>query len=179
MRKQAGGMSMEAGIAEIKTAGNQQRTVAAGTAHTLHTIDENDKEDNTIMKTNSRIIIGVYILVVALGVGTGYILSTKKAAISSVAPVGSMIKTDKVVGSNDATTFKDSADGVIEKGGSGGEGSHKLIRDGGPSQTAYLISSVVDLDSFVGKKVKVWGQTIAAKKVSWLMDVGKVELLSQ
>jgi hypothetical protein len=26
--------------------------------------------------------------------------------------------------------------------------------------------------------VKVWGQTQAAKKAAWLMDVGKIELLN-
>jgi hypothetical protein len=51
------------------------------------------------------------------------------------------------------------------------------VREGGPSQTAYLVSSVIDLDSYAGKKVKVWGETFAAKKVSWLMDVGKIEIL--
>jgi hypothetical protein len=34
----------------------------------------------------------------------------------------------------------------------------------------------VDLDKYVGKKVKVFGQTLAAQKAAWLMDVGRVEL---
>lgn len=126
------------------------------------------------MKTRStRIIIVVYVLLVVLGVGTGYLLSRASAGGSSVP--GS-IKTAKVSGSTDTTTFKDTAVGVIQKGGSDGEGTHQLIRDGGPSQTVTLTSSEVDLDQFVGKKVKVYGQTLAAQKAAWLMDVGRVEL---
>lgn len=126
-------------------------------------------EDNNMKK----IIILIYIVLIIMGVGTGYLISRKTAGTvtSSAVNSGSM----KVVGSNDTQTFKDSASGTLEKGGSDGEGTHKLIRDGGPSQTVYLISSVVDLDQYIGKKVKVWGQTQAAKNVAWLMDVGKVE----
>ncbi|OGG31574.1 hypothetical protein A3A63_00380 [Candidatus Gottesmanbacteria bacterium RIFCSPLOWO2_01_FULL_46_9] len=131
------------------------------------------------MKLNSKIFIGVYVIVIFLGVATGYILSSKRVGPGMADQKPAMVKTDKVAGSTDTKTFKDSATGVIEKGGLGVEGSHKLIRDGGPSQTAYLISSVVDLDEYAGKKVRVWGQTMTAKKVSWLMDVGKVERLSE
>ena len=131
------------------------------------------------MKFNSRIFMGVYVVLILLGVGTGYMLSSKKVLGAAGGQKSTIVKTDKVAGSTDATTFKDSAEGTIEAGGLDGEGSHKLIRDGGPSQTAYLISSVVDLDEYVGKKVRVWGQTMTAKKVSWLMDVGKIERLSE
>ena len=68
-------------------------------------------------------------------------------------------------------------EGNLESGGINGEGTHKLIRPGGDSQTVYLTSSVLDLNQFVGKKVKVWGQTFSAKKAGWLMDVGRVEVL--
>ncbi len=121
-----------------------------------------------------RVVLVVYAVLVLLGVGTGYLLSRSGVAGSLGGP--SVIQTDKVAGSTDTKTFKDSAEGVIEKDGAGGEGTYQLVRDGGPSQTVTLISSVVDLDLFTGKKVKVWGQTMAAKKVAWLMDVGKVEL---
>ncbi len=138
-----------------------------------------EQEIENTMKLNWRIFIGVYVLLILLGVGTGYMLSSKQAGFGAVGQKSSTIKTDTVAGSTDATTFKDSAEGTIEKGGLDSEGSHKLIRDGGPSQTAYLVSSVVDLDEYVGKKVRVWGQTMAAKKVSWLMDVGKIERLQE
>jgi hypothetical protein len=121
------------------------------------------------------IIVGVYVCLIALGVGTGYLLS--RVGSTPVGGKPAMIKTDKISGSTDTKTFKDSAEGIIEKGGVNGEGTHKLVREGGPSQTAFLISSVVDLDGYAGKKVRIWGETFAAKKAAWLMDVGKIELL--
>ncbi len=133
------------------------------------------KEGELYMKTRStRFIIIVYGVLLLLGIGTGYLLSHSSIA-SSLGGSPQIIKTDKVSGSTDSKTFKDSAVGVVQKGGQDGEGTHQLVRDGGPSQTVTLISSVVDLDQYVGKKVKVSGQTLAAKKVAWLMDVGRVE----
>lgn len=129
-------------------------------------------------KTMRMVAAGVYIVLVLLGVGTGYLLSRNTKLISeSAAETPGMIKTEKVEGIADTKTFKDSAEGTIEKGGINGEGTHKLLREGGPSQTAYLVSSVIDLDTYVGKKVKVWGETFAAEKAAWLMDVGKIEIL--
>lgn len=145
----------------------------------LREVDIQEEKDSAeAMKTNKRIIIIVYVVLILLGVGTGYLLATQNGSAIRLSSPGT-IKTDTVVGSTDTTTFKDSAEGVIEAGGLGDEGSHKLIREGGPSQTAYLVSSVIDMDEYVGKKVRVWGQTMAAKKVSWLMDVGKIEFLSE
>lgn len=127
------------------------------------------------MKTQStRIVIGVYALLVLLGIGTGYLLS--HANIAGIGAKPSVIKTDKVAGSTDIKTFKDSAIGVVQKDGTDGEGTHQLVRDGGPSQTVTLMSSVIDLDQYVGKKVKIYGQTMAAQKAAWLMDVGRVEI---
>lgn len=128
--------------------------------------------------TQKVVIVMVYVILVFLGVGTGYLLfRNTKLTSESVAQTPGMIKTEKVEGLADTKTFKDSAEGTIEKGGINGEGTHKLIREGGPSQTAYLVSSVIDLDAYVGKKVKVWGETFAAQKAAWLMDVGKIEIL--
>jgi len=136
----------------------------------IEPIDGKEKGERSMNIKPQRVVLAVYVVLVLLGVGTGYLLSRSGAAGPSV------IQTDKVSGSTDTKTFKDSAEGTIEKDGAAGEGTHQLVRDGGPSQTVTLISSVVDLDLFAGKKVKVWGQTMAAKKVAWLMDVGKVEL---
>jgi hypothetical protein len=33
------------------------------------------------------------------------------------------------------------------------------------------------LDQFTGKQVEVFGQTIRAKSVGWLMDVGRVKVI--
>lgn len=128
-------------------------------------------------KYMNHVILAVYCILFLLGIGTGYILARPSDQKGMTNQSQGMVQTKNVVGSTDTQTFKDSAEGVIEKGGTDGEGTHKLIREGGPSQTAFLISSIIDLESFVGKKVRVWGQTMAAKKAQWLMDVGKIELL--
>ena len=129
-------------------------------------------------KTMRKVTIGVYITLVVLGVGTGFLLSRSTVTTNKETTQESkMVKTDKVEGVADTKNFKDSAEGTLEKGGINGEGTHKLVREGGPTQTAYLVSSVIDLDSYAGKKVKVWGETFAAEKAAWLMDVGKIEIL--
>lgn len=128
-------------------------------------------------QSSMKVIVVVYVLLVLGGVGTGYLLSRSNAGGSSIPESGNVIKSETVAGIADEQTFKDSAEGTLEKGGLDGEGTHKLIREGGESQTAYLISSVVNLDEYIGKRVKVWGETFAAQKASWLMDVGKIELL--
>ncbi len=131
------------------------------------------------MKMTRKVMGVVYVVLILLGIGTGYLLSTNSKLLGggsrNTSTAGKTGTT--VVGSTDAKTFKDSAEGTLEKGGINGEGTPKLIREGGDSQTAYLVSSSVDLDAYIGKKVKVWGETFAAKKAAWLMDVGKVELL--
>jgi hypothetical protein len=138
----------------------------------VRSVDAAKINNTQIMK---KYLLSIYIILIFLGVITGFILSGKSLPKISNNKSQNVTQTDKSIGSSDTKTFKDSAEGSIEKGGLSGEGTHKLIREGGPSQTVYLISSVVDLDSFVGKKVKVWGQTMAAQKAAWLMDVGKVE----
>jgi hypothetical protein len=65
---------------------------------------------------------------------------------------------------------------VVKEGGIEDEGQYHLVRPGGDSQNVYMTSSSVDLAQFIGKKVKVWGQTQAAKKAGWLMDVGRVQV---
>ncbi len=120
---------------------------------------------------------GVFFLLILVGVGTGYLLANP-ANGKSMTVSGQTVTSagGKAFGSTDTKTFSDSAVGTLEKGGIGQEGTHKLIRDGGPSQTACLVSSVLDLDEFTGKKVKVYSKTMAAKECPWFMDVGRIEL---
>jgi hypothetical protein len=129
-------------------------------------------------------LIPLALIVIILGIGSGYFLSSQKrssgGALSGkqVAPAPSgEIKKGQIFGSADEKAFRDSAEGTLQKGGLDTEGSHKLIRPGGDSQTVYLTSSALDLDQFVGKKVKVWGETNKATKAGWFMDVGRVEIL--
>ena len=86
------------------------------------------------------------------------------------------LKVGKVYG-NSEKNFKDTATGVIEKGNINGEGTHILNREGGVTQRASLISSAVDLDLFVGKKVEVKGETNTSTKTAWLLDVGSIKIL--
>lgn len=131
-----------------------------------------------IEELDKKLLIAVVAVLILGGISTGYFLAKKKTSGELILPGngGKIVKTEKVVGSTDKV-FKDTAEGTLEKGGIDGEGSHKLIREGGPSQTAYLTSSIINLDEFVGKKVRVWGETFAAEKAGWLMDVGRVEIL--
>ena len=73
--------------------------------------------------------------------------------------------------------FKDKVEGTLREGGIDGEGNFFIERPGGVSQNAYVTSSTVDLSEFVGKKIRVWGETYQGEKVGWLMDVGLVETL--
>lgn len=130
--------------------------------------------------SQKSLLIGAAVIVL-LGIGTGYIASGKGGAAlpgqkKLLQEVKDGAQKGQVYGSSDEKSFKDSAEGNLEKGGVDGEGSHKLIRPGGDSQTVYLTSSTINLDQFSGRKIKVWGQTYKAQKAGWLMDVGRVEI---
>lgn len=129
-------------------------------------------------KTATPVIAAVFVVMIILGVGTGYLLTRRTVPASSTASGtdGTKAINAKTFGVADTETFPDTAVGTVEKDGISGEGTNKLIREGGASQTACLSSSVLDLSQFVGKKVKVWGKTMTAKKCPWFMDVGKLEL---
>lgn len=129
--------------------------------------------------------IASFVIVLILGLGTGYLLKNKTGGIGGSRNSGPVIarnvpeagvKEGDIIGIQDTTSFKDSSTGVLQKGGLDGEGSHNLLRPGGSSQTVYLTSSVVDLDAFVGHQVTVWGETFKGQKVGWLMDVGRVKV---
>lgn len=107
--------------------------------------------------------------------GLGFSSSQDKAPLQQVA--GDNVQAGDIFGVQDSKTFKDSAEGFLEEGGIDGEGSHKLLRPGGESQTVYLTSSVTDLDKLVGMQVKIHGETFKAQTAGWLMDVGRVEVV--
>ncbi len=132
-----------------------------------------------VSKFPVKMIAGV-LAVIALGVLSGYGLFNLKGGggpkrlkteVTGTAQVG------ESYGVEDTKVFTDSAEGEITSGGIDGEGSHHLVREGGESQYVYLTSSIIDLDQFVGRKVKVWGQTFEAQKAGWLMDVGRLEIV--
>lgn len=138
---------------------------------------KNDKKMSPIL-----LIIGAIIII-----GVGAFAGSKLTAISGKVVSGTTkleqgsipkenIAKGKEFGVADPGKV-DTAIGVVEKGGINGEGTHKLLREGGSSQTVYMTSSVLDLDQFVGLKIQIWGETNKAQKAGWLMDVVKVKVL--
>jgi hypothetical protein len=128
-------------------------------------------------KAKIMMVLGA-VLVVLAGVGTGWLASGRSGSSGpseTAAPGAKSSETE--AGIVDEETFKDTAEGKLVEGGIEGEGTHHLDRDLGEDKYVYLTSSVIDLESFVGKKVQVWGQTISARNAGWLMDVGKVKVI--
>ena len=137
------------------------------------------------MRSTSRLFIVLTIIAVLSGVGTGFgsfklFANKSNSSESNLAlqelPTAGKLNVGDTFGSKDES-FKDSAEGYLEVGGLDGEGSHKLLRPGGESQTVYLTSSVTDLTQLAGTEIKVWGETFKGQKAGWLMDVGRVEVL--
>ncbi len=126
------------------------------------------------MKKHMHLILSSF-LVVIVGIGAGYLISNRMGSSTDTADVKVSANEAGIL---DEKTFKgDTAEGKLVDGGIGGEGAFHLERTGGPSKNVYLTSSVIDLTPFVGKNVKVWGETLASKKAGWLMDVIKIRLI--
>lgn len=133
-----------------------------------------------------RYFLPFVIVAIVAGIGTGYVLSNKLTLSAKKTTSGTEqtatttsdteIVVDQVYGSKDASTFKDSAEGVLVAGGASGEGSHHIVREGGESQNVYLTSSLVDLQMFEGHRVMVRGETFTAQRAGWLMDVGQIKV---
>lgn len=129
-------------------------------------------------------VMVIFTLIIVMGIASGFAISYlgKARTTTSGTKAGSKMSenTDvsKSAGIADKKTFKDSAEGSLEENEENAEvGSFRLVRPGGDSQTVYLTSSTVDMSEFVGKKVRVYGETFASDKVGWLMDVGFIEIL--
>jgi hypothetical protein len=127
-------------------------------------------------------VIALLGVVIIIGVVSGFFISGKSTSGNSANSLGTILSGTSaskgtVIGSNDTSTFKDTAEGVLKTGGVDGEGAFHLERPGGVSQNVYLTSAIVDLSKYVGKKIKVWGQTQKAQTAGWLMDVGRIEVL--
>lgn len=137
-------------------------------------------EPKPVVATKIAILIIAVMLV--MGSATGFMIAQLTAPqLPGMGAKNSGIErvdTETKAGIIDKKTFTDTATGVLREGGIEGEGSHHLER-GAKDQTAYLTSSTVDLSSYVGKKVQVWGQTNTAQTAGWLMDVGYVEVITQ
>jgi len=128
---------------------------------------------------NTILIVVFSLIVVLAGVATGWLISGNvsggSSSVGEAAP-GVEVSSNEA-GSADESAFPDNAEGVLERGGIKGEGTHHLVRGEDESQYVYLTSTVIDLESFSGKKVKIWGETLSAESAGWMMDVGKVKVI--
>lgn len=137
------------------------------------------------MNTSRRSIyplLGIGVLVVALGVGSGWVFAKRTSAgkmrdSSAGVTSSNSVATSEEAGVNDEVAFPDTVEGILREGGIEGEGTHRLDRGMGANKDVYLTSTVINLQNFVDKKVLVRGQTISGKKAGWLMDVGKVQVI--
>ncbi|MBI2103788.1 hypothetical protein HYT59_02165 [Candidatus Woesebacteria bacterium] len=128
-------------------------------------------------KANLLYLLTAFVVVVG-GVGTGWYLSGGGSLnlFGGKSTVPGVKVSENEAGISDESTFTDTAEGTLEKGALNGDGTHTLVRNGAGKNVA-LTSTVIDLDSFVGKKVQIWGQTLEAQKAPWLMDVGKLKVI--
>lgn len=118
-----------------------------------------------------------FFTLIAVAIIIGAVLSFSFSRFNKKTTNNSNTKTTaQSAGIVDKKTFKDSVEGILREGGIDGEGNFHLERPGGVSQNVYLTSTTVDLSNYIGKKVKIWGQTFQAEKAGWLMDVGLVEI---
>ena len=134
------------------------------------------RQSNTGGNNMTMILVGVFAVVV-LGVGSAWLISSKLMNKSTTGAAPGAIVTSKEAGILDPKAKYDTTTGDLKDGGIGNEGTQHLEVESGPSHYVYLTSSVVDLKSFVGKKVQVWGLTLASKKAPWLMDVSKIQVV--
>ena len=134
----------------------------------IHTLETKEVECMTYI---------TFFTLIAVAVIIGAVLSFGFSRFNKKTTNNSNTKTTaQSAGVVDKKTFKDSVEGILREGGIDGEGNFHLERPGGVSQNVYLTSTTVDLSNYIGKKVKVWGQTFQAEKAGWLMDVGSVEM---
>ena len=126
----------------------------------------------------------IAVIVVLLGIGSGYGLHQVTGQGSSsglgalTTPSAENDVTEGETYGSKQDVFADDAEGVLVSGGNNGEGTHRLLREGGDSQTICLTSSVMDLDLFEDTQVKIWGETFDAQKCAWFMDVGRVQVIT-
>ena len=140
------------------------------------------KQIPTSAQNNTVLLVVISLFVVLAGVGTGWFLSGSARAEDSKTTQPN-VQTNASgelmeAGLKDESLFEEETpEGILTEGGIEGEGTHYLYRGLGPEKNVYLTSTVLDLQSFVGKKVMVWGNTIAAQNAPWLMDVGKIKVV--
>lgn len=136
-------------------------------------------QNNQSAKKKWSYILGSFLIVLA-GIGTAWLISSKAnigtKSGSEAAPGVKVTSTE--AGKLDPNIKYDTATGILEEGGIAGEGTFHLARNGGgSSKDVALTSSTINLDSFLGKTVEIWGETISSTRPGgWLMDVAKIKV---
>ncbi len=140
----------------------------------LRSFDGPPKKKQFDMKKYSTPLLAL--LVIIAGVMSGYFLSGANAGRSQGTSSNGTSEGENGNGSTnvDESQFAETEEGVLMEGGIDGEGTHYLDRGMGEEKYVYLTSTVLNLDKYVGKKVRVKGNTIAGQKAGYLMEVGSV-----
>jgi hypothetical protein len=170
-----------------KAATSQVKSVARSLVHPLD--QATDSRKPLPVKSLGTIIL-VAVLVIAAGAATGYALADKTGRTTTGQGSGSAngkslfgsksAEDQNGEGVNDDQMFPDIVDkGVLQPndGSITMEGTHMLLREGGPSQTVFLTSSVVDLSQYEGQQVTLRGRTFNGETAGWIMDVGWIKVL--
>jgi len=116
------------------------------------------------------------LLIIVAGIVSGYFLSGANASNSGSSTQPNSEESENGNGGSevDESQFTETEEGVLMEGGIEGEGTHYLDRGLGEQKYVYLTSTVLNLDKYVGKKVRIKGNTIAGQKAGYLMEVGSV-----
>ncbi|MCX7928222.1 MAG: hypothetical protein N2558_00865 [Patescibacteria group bacterium] len=148
----------------------------------LPVIEDNGKVKLVNKRYANFFLLFLTFFIVLLGVVTGWYASIwdnkkdfKDFNVNTLKE-SNIVNFENEAGIIDASKFSTSAQGLLVEGGINGEGTHHLQRPGGVSQNVYLTSTVIDLQTFVGKNVTVWGDTISGMNAGWLIDVGKIKV---
>lgn len=147
---------------------------------TSETITKPIEPSSPAGKWSKIVPVILIVVVVVIGIATGFVLSTTNKSQSAPSALLEAESVTPEIKENLSQTFSDEAQGVLEKNTEldrYAQGPWILIRPGGEDQRAYLTSTVLDLDEYVGKEVKVYGETFGSSQVGWLLDVGKVEVV--
>lgn len=135
-------------------------------------VSEVPKNNQKYMKILAGLVVAV------LGIGSGWFFSGQ-AQGSQI--VGRQSGSEAILeaGEVDESLLaeSESEQGILYEGGANGEGTHYLDRGMGEDKKIYLLSTVIDLQAFVGKNVEIWGNTLAAEHAGWLMDVVRVKVI--
>ncbi|HWA52081.1 MAG TPA: hypothetical protein VG895_03445 [Patescibacteria group bacterium] len=145
---------------------------------------ENNSSSNIVKPVKSSnimpMMIGGAIIIIIVGLAVGFLVSKKNAKTPNPNTKNSSVTVSPTeAGITDVSKYDSNKmpTGILMTGGIKGEGTYHLDSGNGPQHMVYLNSITVDMSQFVGKKVKVWGDTLSAHYAPWLMDVVRIQVV--